>query len=58
MGPEGGAGGGTVLATGTPEHLATVPESYTGGFLREVFEAEAETAAIASQRAREERAAG
>jgi excinuclease ABC subunit A len=58
MGPEGGAGGGTVLATGTPEHLATVPESYTGGFLREVFDAEAETAAIAAQRAREERAAG
>jgi excinuclease ABC subunit A len=58
MGPEGGAGGGTVLATGTPEHLATVPESYTGGFLKEVLDAEAEAAAVASQRAREERAAG
>ncbi len=58
MGPEGGAGGGTVLATGTPEHLATVPESYTGGFLKEVLDAEAEASAVASQRAREERAAG
>ncbi|MGG7463216.1 excinuclease ABC subunit UvrA [Plantibacter sp. YIM 135347] len=42
MGPEGGAGGGKVLATGTPEHLATVKQSHTGVFLREVFEAEAE----------------
>jgi excinuclease ABC subunit A len=41
MGPEGGAGGGTVLATGTPEHLATVPGSHTGFFLNELFEAEA-----------------
>ncbi|MFZ4895154.1 excinuclease ABC subunit UvrA [Plantibacter sp. Mn2098] len=41
MGPEGGAGGGKVLATGTPEHLATVTQSHTGVFLREVFEAEA-----------------
>ncbi|GAB2971035.1 excinuclease ABC subunit UvrA [Frigoribacterium salinisoli] len=38
MGPEGGAGGGTLLATGTPEHLATVPESHTGVFLREILE--------------------
>jgi len=38
MGPEGGAGGGTVLATGTPEHLATVPESHTGVFLAEILE--------------------
>jgi len=38
MGPEGGAGGGTVIATGTPEHLATVPESHTGVFLREILE--------------------
>ncbi|WP_285063488.1 excinuclease ABC subunit UvrA [Frigoribacterium sp. ME-P-080] len=38
MGPEGGAGGGTVIATGTPEHLATVPESHTGVFLKEILE--------------------
>ncbi|WP_254783366.1 hypothetical protein, partial [Curtobacterium sp. MCBA15_007] len=40
MGPEGGSGGGTVLATGTPEHVATVPESHTGVFLREIFDAQ------------------
>jgi len=33
MGPEGGAGGGTLVAEGTPEHIATVPGSYTGQFL-------------------------
>ena len=38
LGPEGGAGGGTVLAVGTPEHLATVTESHTGLFLRELLD--------------------
>ncbi len=33
LGPEGGSGGGTVVAEGPPEHLATVPESHTGKFL-------------------------
>lgn len=33
MGPEGGAGGGMVIAVGTPEQVAKVPESYTGKFL-------------------------
>ncbi|HET9858194.1 MAG TPA: excinuclease ABC subunit UvrA, partial [Nocardioidaceae bacterium] len=33
MGPEGGSGGGTVVATGTPEHIAGIPESHTGRFL-------------------------
>ena len=37
LGPEGGAGGGTVVATGTPEEVAEVPESYTGGFLKEML---------------------
>ncbi|ADG74844.1 excinuclease ABC, A subunit [Cellulomonas flavigena DSM 20109] len=37
MGPEGGSGGGTVVAEGTPEHVATVPESHTGRFLAEAF---------------------
>ena len=36
MGPEGGAEGGTVVAQGTPEDVAAVPESYTGKFLAEV----------------------
>ena len=33
MGPEGGAGGGRVVATGTPEEIAQVPQSYTGRYL-------------------------
>ncbi|MBR2460097.1 MAG: excinuclease ABC subunit UvrA [Clostridia bacterium] len=35
MGPEGGEGGGTVVATGTPEEIAACEESYTGQFLKE-----------------------
>jgi excinuclease ABC subunit A len=37
LGPEGGAGGGTILATGTPEQVAKVPESYTGQFLKHLL---------------------
>ncbi len=37
MGPEGGHKGGTVLATGSPEELAEVPESHTGQYLRHVL---------------------
>ena len=33
MGPEGGTGGGTVVAQGTPEQVAAHPTSYTGQFL-------------------------
>ena len=33
LGPEGGSGGGTVVAVGTPEEVAAVPESHTGAFL-------------------------
>ncbi|MEU0795436.1 excinuclease ABC subunit UvrA [Amycolatopsis sp. NPDC005961] len=40
MGPEGGNGGGTIVAEGTPEHIASVEESYTGEFLRTVLTAE------------------
>ncbi len=39
MGPEGGRGGGTVVATGTPEEVASVAESHTGKFLREELDA-------------------
>ena len=35
LGPEGGEGGGTVVATGTPEEVAACPDSYTGQYLRE-----------------------
>ncbi|SOB81606.1 excinuclease ABC subunit UvrA [Streptomyces sp. 1331.2] len=37
MGPEGGSGGGTVVAEGTPEQIAAVPESHTGKFLRDIL---------------------
>ena len=37
LGPEGGDKGGTVVATGTPEQVAEVPDSYTGQFLRKVL---------------------
>ena len=38
LGPEGGIGGGTVLAVGTPEEVAQVPASYTGRYLKEKLE--------------------
>ena len=38
MGPEGGDGGGTVIAQGTPEEICKVPESYTGQFLKPYLE--------------------
>ncbi|KGM14481.1 excinuclease ABC subunit UvrA [Cellulomonas bogoriensis] len=38
MGPEGGSGGGTVVAEGSPEDVARVAESHTGRFLAEVLE--------------------
>jgi len=38
LGPEGGAGGGNVIAVGTPEQVAEVTESYTGKYLKPVLE--------------------
>jgi len=38
MGPEGGDGGGEVIATGTPEQIAKVAKSYTGQYLKKIFE--------------------
>ena len=38
LGPEGGDGGGTVVATGTPEKIAEVEASYTGKYLKPVLE--------------------
>ncbi|MFF1572096.1 excinuclease ABC subunit UvrA [Leifsonia sp. NPDC058292] len=38
MGPEGGAGGGMVIATGTPEQVAESPDSHTGYFLKEILQ--------------------
>jgi len=37
MGPEGGDGGGRVVATGTPEQVAAIPESHTGHYLRKAL---------------------
>ncbi len=45
LGPEGGEAGGEVIATGTPEDVARVDESYTGRFLRELLPAAAAAAA-------------
>lgn len=40
MGPEGGSGGGLVVAEGTPEEVASIPASHTGKFLREILGAD------------------
>jgi excinuclease ABC subunit A len=37
IGPEGGDGGGQVVATGTPEHIATVAASHTGHYLKDML---------------------
>ena len=38
LGPEGGDGGGNIVAEGTPEQVAQVPESYTGQYLKEILD--------------------
>ena len=48
MGPEGGTGGGKIIATGTPEHVAAVSASHTGHYLKRIF---AKAAASAKPRA-------
>ena len=37
LGPEGGSGGGALIAEGTPEHVATVSGSHTGRFLAQML---------------------
>ena len=37
MGPQGGKAGGRIVACGTPEEIAAVPESHTGRFLARIF---------------------
>ena len=37
LGPDGGSGGGNIVATGTPEEVSKVKESYTGEFLRKIL---------------------
>lgn len=38
IGPEGGVEGGQVIATGTPEQIVEVAESYTGNYLKPILE--------------------
>ena len=45
LGPEGGEAGGELIATGTPEDVALVPESYTGRFLQPLLQRQAVAAA-------------
>lgn len=42
LGPEGGAGGGTIIASGTPEHIAKEEASYTGKYLKPILERDRE----------------
>ncbi len=48
LGPEGGSGGGQVVATGTPEQVARVGASHTGYFLREILDGASVQAEVAS----------
>jgi excinuclease ABC subunit A len=47
LGPEGGEAGGEVIATGTPEHVAEVEDSFTGRYLRQVLPGKKKAAAAA-----------
>jgi excinuclease ABC subunit A len=48
LGPEGGAGGGQIVAAGPPEKIARAPGSYTGQYLRRILFPEPATATVAS----------
>lgn len=48
LGPEGGVGGGEIIAEGTPEEVAEMDESYTGQYLKEEFDREDKQAITAS----------
>jgi len=52
MGPEGGFRGGTVVAEGPPEFVATVPESHTGRYLVSHLDADAVADAAPKKRTR------
>ncbi len=52
LGPEGGAGGGQLLAVGTPEEVAAVADSYTGRYLKQVLPAPAPRKKAAAGRRR------
>ena len=58
LGPEGGSGGGTVVAAGTPEEVAELTGSYTGQFLRHVLKLGGEPTGASQASARAKRANG
>jgi excinuclease ABC subunit A len=49
LGPEGGDGGGEIVAVGTPEEVAANPRSYTGQFLKEVMSRRPQVATRAAE---------
>ena len=49
LGPEGGEAGGRIVATGTPEEVAALPDNYTGQFLRSLLESANPTAQPSAQ---------
>ena len=55
LGPEGGSGGGTIVAEGPPEHVATVEASHTGHFLRDLLSTPDPARRSAIDRDRDER---
>ena len=56
LGPEGGDAGGHVVAIGTPEEIAATPQSYTGQYLKQVFDAGAAARRSAPRKRRSNRA--
>jgi excinuclease ABC subunit A len=57
MGPEGGAAGGDVIATGTPEQVARIAASYTGQFVRPLLERARRSSGSGGGRSRRDRRA-
>jgi excinuclease ABC subunit A len=53
LGPEGGDGGGEIVAEGTPEDVAKAKASYTGQFLKELFARRAKAKGTARRQAAE-----
>ncbi len=49
LGPEGGDGGGEIVAVGTPETIAAAPRSHTGAFLRELLTRRPERSRLAAE---------
>ena len=55
LGPEGGNGGGQIIAMGTPEEVAENEQSYTGGFLRKLLRSKRAKAVFAATNGRAEK---